>query len=96
VTTPYFIFGIFVSFDLWFDFVLFAFSVRRLMASPAFLIAGVPTELGEILKPKSQSKLKNIAEATVRIPSRFKRAEAPPSRRTPRGIRMFGLGGGNK
>jgi hypothetical protein len=35
-------------------------------ASPSILIAGVATELGEILEPESQQKVKNIAEATIR------------------------------
>src|SRR5580704_2622258 len=53
-TILFFIFGILGSFDHWFDFILFAYSVRRLRTSPFFLIAGVPTELGEILEQESQ------------------------------------------
>jgi hypothetical protein len=82
-----FIFGILVSFDHWFGIILFAYSVRRLRASPIFLIAGVPTELGEIPEQESQQKLKNIVEATILLLCRVKRAKAPPG-----GGRHAGLG----
>ena len=78
------VFGIFVSFDLRFGF-LFAYSVRQLGLHLPFLIAGVATELGEILEPESQPKAKNIAEATIR--HRVQRAKVPPS-----GERGAGLG----
>jgi hypothetical protein len=61
----FFTFGIFESFDLRFGF-LFAYSVRQLGLHLPFLIAGVATELGEILEPESQQKVKNIAGATIR------------------------------
>jgi len=43
---------------------LFAYSVRQLGLHLPFLIAGVATEVGEILEPESQQKLKNIANPT--------------------------------
>jgi len=52
---------------------LFAYSVRQLGLHLPFLIAGVATELGEILEPESQQKVKIIAEATIRH-----RFNAPP------------------
>jgi hypothetical protein len=40
-------------------------------------VASAVTDLGEILEPESQQKLKNIAEATIR--RRFNTQAVPPS-----------------
>jgi len=47
-----------------FGSVFIAYSVRQLGLHLPFLIAGVATELGEILEPESQQKVKNIAKPT--------------------------------